>query len=52
MRRCSRLLYRAAVFFLMIPDCAEVSITEKVCGMRALAAAPSFATMAFRIARI
>src|SRR6185369_3113367 len=37
-RRCSFDLYRAAVFFLMMPDFAALSIKEKVFGMRSPAA--------------
>ena len=45
-------LYRAAVFFLMIPSFADRSIIEKVEGSREVAEELSFAVSARRIARI
>lgn len=49
---CSRLLYRAAVFFLMIPQRAERSITENVAGSASLAPLESFDVINRRIDRI
>ncbi len=54
LRRCkvNRLLYRAAVFFLIMPHLAERSINLKVCGTKAVAPLESFAVSSLRIARI
>src|SRR6185295_4309912 len=51
-RSVSRLLYRAAVFFLMMPHLAERSIKENVFGINAVAAFVSFALSRRRMARI
>jgi len=47
-----RLLYRAAVFFLMMPHFAERSIREKVAGSAAWAAPASFCSIKRRTDRI
>jgi len=47
-----RLLYRAAVFFLMIPHFADRSIIENVAGSAACALFESFSSMRRRIERI
>ena len=45
-------LYRAAVFFLIIPTLAERSIIENVLGISAVAAFASLDVIARRISRI
>ena len=49
--RVIRLLYRAAVFFLIIPHLADRSISENVCGTAELAPLASFCSSSRRIAR-
>ena len=49
---CSRLLYRAAVFFLMMPQRAERSISEKVAGSASFAAFASLCSSNRRMDRI
>src|SRR5258708_8799543 len=49
---CKFDLYRAAVFFLMMPLFAERSITENVFGRSSAAALAFLPAMALRIARI
>jgi hypothetical protein len=51
-RAVIRLLYRAAVFFLIMPHFAERSIREKVAGSTACAALASFFSIKRRTDRI